>query len=198
MIFICICICFCTINILYRTERRKYYKHIHKARKYPDRYLSIILDGMDQKSTSIPRFYRTSKSASGAWKLPTHITGAIIHGKGQHMYLDNKDHPHDSNMTATILLNIIKKYSNPLPDVLYLQMDNCFRENKNQTIIGVCALLVEMEIFKKVKKRQIFVHKLSSIYSFNFWWYMNLKQTVLEKNKLLYMVNLKGRNTYDR
>ncbi|XP_030853406.1 uncharacterized protein LOC105447505 isoform X3 [Strongylocentrotus purpuratus] len=136
---------------LQKTERMKYYKHAQKARQHPDKYISIIIDGMDQKSTSIPKFYRTSKSVSSAWKLPTHITGTIVHGRGQHMFLDNKEYPHDSNLTATILLQVLHKYSTTLPDTLYLQMDNCGRENKNQCLLGLCALLVELDVFKKVK-----------------------------------------------
>ncbi|XP_071500356.1 uncharacterized protein [Diadema antillarum] len=134
-----------------KTERLKYYKHAQKARKYPEKYISIIIDGMDQKSTSIPRFYRMSKSLSAAWRLPSHITGTIVHGRGQHMFVDTKEYPHDSNLTSTILLQVLHRYATTLPDTLYLQMDNCGRENKNQCILGLCALLVELDVFKKVK-----------------------------------------------
>ena len=89
-----------------RTERLKYYKHAQKARKHPEKYISLIIDGMDQKSTSIPKFYRTSKSLSAAWRLPSHITGTIVHGRGQHMFVDTKEFPHDSNLTSTILLQV--------------------------------------------------------------------------------------------
>ena len=37
-----------------------------------------------------------------------------------------------------------------LPGVLYLQMDNCWRENKNIYVLGMCALLVQTKIFRKV------------------------------------------------
>ena len=33
-----------------------------KAKAYPAKYLSVIIDGMDQKSTSIPHFVREVKS----------------------------------------------------------------------------------------------------------------------------------------
>ena len=38
-----------------------------------------------------------------------------------------------------------------LPPVLYLQLDNCVKENKNQYILWLLALLVELKIFEKVK-----------------------------------------------
>ena len=47
-----------------RTERRKYYKHINKARTHPDKYISLIIDGMDQHTTAIPKFNNTPKAAS--------------------------------------------------------------------------------------------------------------------------------------
>lgn len=36
-----------------------------------------------------------------------------------------------------------------LPEVLYLQLDNCFREKKNKYLFGYCALLVELNIFRE-------------------------------------------------
>ncbi|XP_062581892.1 uncharacterized protein LOC134243670 [Saccostrea cucullata] len=38
-----------------------------------------------------------------------------------------------------------------LPDVLYLQMDNCARENKNRYLLAFMCYLVECGIFRKVK-----------------------------------------------
>ena len=112
--------------------------------------MSVILDGMDQQTTSIPRLYRSTKATSAAWKLQSHVTGTLVHGRGNHLYVDLKEYPHDSNLTANILLSILHRYADTLPDVLYLQMDNCGRENKNQCILGLCALLVELDVFKKV------------------------------------------------
>ena len=50
-----------------------------------------------------------------------------------------------------------------LPPVLYLQMDNCYRECKNRYIMAFCAFLVEKKIFKKVG-RVILVQKLMEIH----------------------------------
>ena len=37
-----------------------------------------------------------------------------------------------------------------LPPVLYLQLDNCYRDCKNIHILGFCALLLKAGVFKKV------------------------------------------------
>lgn len=42
-------------------ERKKYYKHQKKAEKRPDKYLSLIIDGMDQSKTHLPHWIQKSK-----------------------------------------------------------------------------------------------------------------------------------------
>lgn len=42
-------------------ERKKYYKHQKKAESNPDKYLSIIIDGMDQSKTHLPHWIQCSK-----------------------------------------------------------------------------------------------------------------------------------------
>ena len=42
--------------------------------------------------------------------------------------------------------------NNRLPPVLYLQADNCYRENKNRFVLAFCELLVKERIFNEVSK----------------------------------------------
>lgn len=42
-------------------ERKKYYKHQKKAEQRPDKYLSLIIDGMDQSKTHLPHWIQKSK-----------------------------------------------------------------------------------------------------------------------------------------
>lgn len=62
-----------------RDEREKYAKHRHKAEKYPSKYLSLIIDGMDQEKTNIPHILSNPKSMAGAYTLETHVTGVQVH-----------------------------------------------------------------------------------------------------------------------
>ena len=62
-------------------ERRKYYKHAMKARTSKNKYLSLIIDGMDQGKTFLPHFLTTSKSASNIWKLKSHVTGKTMNNE---------------------------------------------------------------------------------------------------------------------
>ena len=55
-------------------------------------------------------------------------------------------------MTDSVLLDVLVYWTNKylLPPVLYLQFDNCVRENKNRYMFALLALLVEEQIFEKV------------------------------------------------
>ncbi|XP_071143255.1 uncharacterized protein [Mytilus edulis] len=134
-----------------KSEREKYYKHAMKARRNPDKYLSIIMDAMDQAKTMIPHFTATPKFADGMWKLKTHLLGAIVHGIGAYGFFDIFQWPHGSNLTVSTLMNILFMMKDSLPEVLYLQMDNCGRENKNRYLMSFLAFLVELKVFRKIK-----------------------------------------------
>ncbi|WAR30311.1 hypothetical protein MAR_032853, partial [Mya arenaria] len=122
----------------------------------PTKYMSIIIDGMDQSKTNLPHFTgRLPKSLSAADLLKTHITGAICHGHGgMYSFLDINQFLHDPNLTIDIILRVLEKTAtandNRLPPTLFLQADNCVRENKNQYVLGFCELLVKERIFNEV------------------------------------------------
>lgn len=65
------------------------------------------------------------------------------------MYIDLLTWPHDANLVINILLDVISR-SNHIPPVLFLQLDNTARENKNQYILAFLAYLIEIEIFTEV------------------------------------------------
>jgi len=119
--------------------------------------MTIIVDGMDQSKTNLPNISMASKSSSTLWRLRTHITGALIHtraphGKISYSFLDFVQWPHGSSLTITVLLNAIFEYQKDhvLSENLYIQMDNTCRENKNRYVLGMCAVLVQLNVFKKV------------------------------------------------
>ncbi len=91
---------------LYRTEREKYARHRHKADKFPAKYLSIIIDGMDQDKTDVPHIISHPKAMSGAYTLDTHVTGIRAHGRCIMMAIDYGQFPHDSNLTIEIMIRL--------------------------------------------------------------------------------------------
>ena len=127
---------------------------------------------MDQSKTALPYF--TEERIK-----PTPICGhcvPILQGRSptaQYLLtrvhissLNTADIPSDSNLTLNVLMYTLESYVHSfkkLPEVLYLQFDNCWRENKNQYVLMFACLLVEMGIVKKVRhKHEVrHMHKVS-------------------------------------
>ena len=93
----------------YRTEREKHAKHRHKSERVPAKYLSVIIDGMDQDKTDIPHIISKPKVMAGATTLETHVTGARAHGHFTVMAIDCGQYAHDSNLTIEILLRLFNE-----------------------------------------------------------------------------------------
>ena len=90
-------------------------------------------------------------------------------GKLAFAFVDYLQWPHDSNLTATLLIKALVKFmeDRSLPDTLYIQMDNTSRENKNKYVLGFCAALVQLQIFKKVchyKRYILYTHSNDIVY----------------------------------
>ncbi len=121
-------------------------------------WLHVMIDGMDQNKTNVPHITQQTKSSQNLWRLRTHLTGALIHtksekGKLAFAFFDLLQWPHDSNLTITVLTSILTQLQSKLgtiPPILYLQLDNTARENKNKYVFSFLALLVLLKIFRKV------------------------------------------------
>lgn len=65
-----------------------------------------------------------------------HLTGVLIHGLIPYVFTSLENIRHDPNLTIECLhrslLKIEKLSSKPLPKTLFVQADNCVRENKNR------------------------------------------------------------------
>ncbi|WAR04394.1 hypothetical protein MAR_019763 [Mya arenaria] len=136
-------------------ERAHYYAKRDMAHSQPSKYMSVIIDGMDQAKSSLPHFTgRTPKGIDPVGFIKTHISGVINHGKDKFTtYIDINEYPHDANLVMNILLRVIHDSigrDDKLPEVLYIQADNCARENKNRFMLGFCELLIRLEVFREV------------------------------------------------
>ena len=157
-----------------KRERAYALSKAQQAVERPKEFLSIALDGTDQLPKGIPQFnVDTSTEARYVDRLKVKFTIATIHGLETSCYdhLDNV--AGDPNLTievrsfsfvydntsVTCLLFLVMQVLQRtlkraehllgrLPDTLYLQMDNCWRENKNSALANWCALLCERGLFK--------------------------------------------------
>lgn len=137
-----------------RQQRDKYYKHRRKAMS-PEgrkRYLSMIIDGMDQKKTYVPVMGSRIKDES---PLVQRLIGVKVHGHRSYVFIVDDNTPGGANLIADIVRRVLNDlntrgelpYQNP---TLYLQVDNC-SENKNKVVFGFLTHLVRLGIFQKIK-----------------------------------------------
>ena len=78
--------------------------------------------------------------------------GVHVHGKKTTALVDLQQWPHGSSFTITCLLKVLAMAStdNKLPPVLYIQLDNCSRENKNKYFLAVMAIIILKGIVNEV------------------------------------------------
>lgn len=137
--------------LLVWAERATYTTRRVEAVTFPEDVLSIAID----KSSPIPfpLIVPYSKSSSKT-KFKLSVFGGISHGNNTRtciilppIYRD------DPNMAISVLWTFIRdtlKSSVHRPSKLYVQMDNCAKENKNRWLIAFCALLLKLRIFVNV------------------------------------------------
>lgn len=128
----------------FRNQRRHYWDNRLRAMTMKKRFMSMIIDGMDHTKLGVPHFANWRKPKSLEHVQPVGCTGVKIHGQSSQVYhyMDVHQFPHDPNLTMNVLLHALSCAAEHLPPILLLQLDNCFRENKNYSFMGLIALLV--------------------------------------------------------
>jgi hypothetical protein len=87
----------------------------------PDFFMSLIVDGMDQNMTMVPKMRQTVKNIESRF-VKTHLCGVLVHGIG--LYTDvwiDAHHKHDSNQVITSVMHVIanvRRRKGRLPPIL--------------------------------------------------------------------------------
>ena len=134
-------------------ERSKAMHHRRKALQSPERYMCMIIDGMDQKKTCLPHFQRLPKDIGDECLVQMHLVGCLSYCQTirPQVFLTYPNIHNNPNLTVTIMQRVLQSWPGILPPVLYVQLDNTARENKNSTVFGYLSMLVEKGLFKKIK-----------------------------------------------
>jgi hypothetical protein len=123
------------------------------SKLFPKKYLSIIIDGADQAKFWLPYGKEKTHADQAAWKLRTHLMGAIAHGHGTYCYLYDDNCEQGNNVTIDtlhrVLVDLIKN-NGSLPPKLYLQLDNTSKQCKGQWLFYYLAALVDHGVFEKI------------------------------------------------
>ena len=134
-------------------ERMKLAKHRQKSKEQGNKYIHITIDGMDQKKTRLPHWPRPPKNVDESSLIQLHLVGCLVTcvQKQAMVFLNYPTLHNDGNLTITIIQHVLKEWDGRLPSILYLQLDNTARENKNNLLLAYLNMLVRKRIFKKIK-----------------------------------------------
>ena len=115
------------------SERQKLYKHRKKCYDNPNKYLGLIIDGMDRKKTLLPHFVRTPKNLQEENFIQFHLVGCMVfNGKMLPIFYFTAPNIHNGgNIKITIIHDVLSHWGGNLLEILYLQLDNTCHENKN-------------------------------------------------------------------
>jgi hypothetical protein len=127
-------------------ERFNYKSRAVNAQLQPTEYLSIILDGMN--APHFPIKLPISKNTCRLERLKLHVHGLIDHGNNVRKLYGSLDHwKHGSDFVVSVLVHYLKQLKLTKQDVVwphtfFLQVNNCWKENKNRTMFSFLSLLI--------------------------------------------------------
>ena len=134
-------------------ERQLYRFKKDQAILQPAKFLSIAIDGTDPLTNGLPKYCEATKADAKGQRLKVHIDLVLVHGSEPRCFLAWENIAGDPNLTIHILFTTLleeERRRGRLPPVLYLQLDNCIRENKNTYTIMYLVWLVERGIFNQI------------------------------------------------
>jgi hypothetical protein len=149
-------------HLMWQAEcRKKYADHRTKAKAFPSKYMSIIIDGSDNHSFEIPFFGCKRKDWAGLSRPSTRSTGVLVHTGsddigigGLHLYITDERTKKGTNFNITVLMHTLiqeaKARGGTLPPIVYFQMDSA-GDNKSKTMARFAEWLVKAGVFLKVK-----------------------------------------------
>ena len=108
---------------------------------------------MDKKKTCLPHMWRLPKYINDECLIQMHLVGCLAYNGSfrPHVFITYLNTHNDPNLTITVIQRVLMCWGHPFPPILYIQLDNTARENKNSTIFGYLSMLVNQGLFRKVK-----------------------------------------------
>lgn len=136
-----------------KAERQESLSKAFRAVRNPTEWLSIAQDGTNQLPFGFPNFREVDKTLDTN-RIKTHLMIDIVHGRGCYTYITPEARVFsDPNCTIECLQRTLQKVEisdGYLPPNLNLQLDNCWRENKNAYVVAYLTWLVERGVFQKI------------------------------------------------
>ncbi len=135
-------------------ERMEYQKKRDRTRLHGNDFCSLIIDGADQSAFGLPHFTSTPKSQRGH-ALKVKLVGLLEHRLSNKLTLltMTQEHQTGANHVIEVLHRFLsrKRREGNLPRKLFVQLDNCSRENKNKYVMAYLELLVANSVFDRIE-----------------------------------------------
>lgn len=136
-------------------ERQEYTQKRDRAKLYPNEFVSLIVDGADQTSFGLPHFTFATKNTVGH-AIKVKLIGVLDHGNVNHLSLFTLTDEFETganHVVEAIHRTLQSKHLSvgTLPSCLFVQMDNCTRENKNRFLMAYLESLVGWGVFLEVQ-----------------------------------------------
>jgi hypothetical protein len=135
-----------------KRERLSYLVRQRLSIMYPDRFLSLIIDGADSSTMQIPHLAERSHASDACPKIKMHILGCIAHGRDTYAFTCPPHIAQGHNITIQVIDRVlldIKKKEGAIPPVLHIQLDNTTKQNKGRYLMAYLAYLVQQGVIKE-------------------------------------------------
>ena len=101
----------------------------------------------------LPQMRRLPEDVNDECLIQMHPAGCLAyHGTIKpHVFITYPNVHNDRNLMVIVIHRILMCWGQPMPHVLYVQLDNIARENKNSIVFGYLSMLVNQGVFKKIK-----------------------------------------------
>lgn len=136
------------------SQRREYYMKKGTSILYPDQSCSIIMDGEDKSAFGRPHFVVKMKNERDH-SLKVLLLGILELRTVNmlHLFTMMEEHETGSNNVIGALHRFLTEcvISGALPPKLYMQFDNCTRENKNRLLFAYLERLIAWRLFTEIE-----------------------------------------------
>ena len=114
---------------------------------------------MDNSKSYLPRYQELSKDLVQKERLPSKISGCTIyngwyeHNRKILFFINHDIFENGSNLVVTLVYLLLLEFMNDwkkLPRKLHLNLDNCWKENKNRYLFSFLASLLQLNIFEEI------------------------------------------------
>jgi hypothetical protein len=139
-----------------KEERFDYAQRIMLAKRFPELYLHLTIDGSDNSSYGFPYVAERTHGTSKGFKVRSKLYAAILHGHFAAAFTYAANLTGGSNVTVEIINQMLQWFikdhpGNKLPPTLWIQLDNTAKDNKNRYVFAFAHMLVDSGLFQQVE-----------------------------------------------